>query len=212
MTGFLDGVRLFSDNRHLLRSTNEAVPLSWPPHQFRTRNNLIKMQRTRPKSNKTTAKSTDLIDIPSLITVWLQVLSPAGPTNESVAYELFASPAVECPHQKRLTCLVPGLSSPRTTAPHLIWLWPILLDRGFGGPIARKGQTASSLLSSNGRCSRRVLAFARGSRRQNRAANSLRRRCAVSLAVRIGSAGPVVGPIGTNRTLLTPTKRKASRK
>ena len=37
------------------------------------------MQRTRPKSNKTTAKSTDLIDIPSLITVWFLVRVQAGP-------------------------------------------------------------------------------------------------------------------------------------
>jgi hypothetical protein len=43
------------------------------PHQFRTRNNLIETQRTRSKSNKTTAKSTNLIGILPLITVWLKV-------------------------------------------------------------------------------------------------------------------------------------------
>src|SRR5882757_2995119 len=43
------------------------------PHQFRTRNNLIRTQRTRSKSNKNAAKSTKLIDILPLITVWLQV-------------------------------------------------------------------------------------------------------------------------------------------
>jgi len=47
---------------------------------------------------------------------------------------------------------------------------------------------------------------------QNRPANSPSRRCAAFLAAQIGSAGPVVGPIGTNRTLLTPMKRNASRK
>ena len=43
------------------------------PHQFRTRNNLIRTQRTRSKSNKNAAKSTKLIDILPLITVWLLV-------------------------------------------------------------------------------------------------------------------------------------------
>jgi hypothetical protein len=48
--------------------------------------------------------------------------------------------------------------------------------------------------------------------RQNPAASSARRRWAFSRAMRMGSAGPVVGPIGTNRTLLTPMKRSASRR
>src|SRR5262249_1015682 len=74
--------------------------------------------------------------------------------------------------------------------------------------VAEKGSFIELDLCFGGR----ALAFARTSRRQNRTANSLRRRWAVSLAVRIGSAGPVVGPIGTNRTLLTPTKRKTSRR
>jgi len=47
---------------------------------------------------------------------------------------------------------------------------------------------------------------------QNLAASSARRRWALSRAARIGSAGPVVGPIGTKRTLLMPMKRSASRK
>jgi hypothetical protein len=49
------------------------------PHQFRTRNNLIRTQRTRSKSNKYAAKSTELIDILPLITVWLQVRVLPGP-------------------------------------------------------------------------------------------------------------------------------------
>jgi hypothetical protein len=49
------------------------------PHQFRTRNDFIKTQQTRSKSNKNAAKSTNLLDIPSLITVWLQVRVLPGP-------------------------------------------------------------------------------------------------------------------------------------
>jgi hypothetical protein len=57
------------------------------PHQFRTRNDLIKAQRTRTKSNENTAKSTKLIDILPLITVWLQVrVLPGQP-----AFARFAS-------------------------------------------------------------------------------------------------------------------------
>jgi len=41
--------------------------------QFRTRNDLNKPQRTRSKSNENAVKSTKLIDILPLITVWLQV-------------------------------------------------------------------------------------------------------------------------------------------
>jgi hypothetical protein len=49
------------------------------PHQFRTRNNLIRTQRTRSKSNKNAAKSTKPIDIQPHITVWLQVRVLPGP-------------------------------------------------------------------------------------------------------------------------------------
>src|SRR5207244_11031676 len=41
---------------------------------------------------------------------------------------------------------------------------------------------------------------------QKLAAISVRRRCTLSRAARIGSAGPVVGPIGTKRTSLMPMK------
>jgi hypothetical protein len=43
------------------------------PHQFRTRNDLAKTQRTRLNSDENTAKSTKRIVILPLITVWLQV-------------------------------------------------------------------------------------------------------------------------------------------
>jgi hypothetical protein len=48
-------------------------------HQFRTRNDLIKTQRTRSNSNENAAKSTKLIHILPLITVWLQVRVLPGP-------------------------------------------------------------------------------------------------------------------------------------
>src|SRR5215467_1931595 len=47
---------------------------------------------------------------------------------------------------------------------------------------------------------------------QNRAPSSARRRWALSRAMPIGSGGPLVGPIDTKRTSLTPMKRSASRK
>jgi hypothetical protein len=65
------------------------------PHQFRTRNNLIRTQRTRSKSNKTAAKSTKLIDILPLITVWLQVRVLPGPP----AFARFASYGQASPSQ-----------------------------------------------------------------------------------------------------------------
>jgi len=80
---------------HLCRSIKDplrpAIASPWPPtvstdgrrpHQFRTRNNLI-----RTKSNKSALKSTNPIDIPPLITVWLQVrVLPGAP-----AFARFAS-------------------------------------------------------------------------------------------------------------------------
>jgi hypothetical protein len=53
----------------------EFCPLTdgGPPHQFRTRNDAAKTQRTLSNSNETAAKSTNLIDIPSLITGWLRL-------------------------------------------------------------------------------------------------------------------------------------------
>jgi hypothetical protein len=44
------------------------------------------MQRTRSNSTESPAKSTNLIDIPSLITVWLQVRVLPGPPMKSAGY------------------------------------------------------------------------------------------------------------------------------
>jgi hypothetical protein len=54
-------------------------------HQFRTRNDLIKTQRARSNSNEDAAKSTKLISIPPLITLWLQVRALSEPTTKSIA-------------------------------------------------------------------------------------------------------------------------------
>ena len=51
------------------------------PHPFRTRNDLAEPQQTRSKSNENTAKSTKLVDILPLITVWLQVRVLPGPLS-----------------------------------------------------------------------------------------------------------------------------------
>ena len=61
------------------RQKRLKILISRHPHQFRTRNNLIETQRTRSRSNKSTVKSTKLIDILPLITVWLQVRVLPGP-------------------------------------------------------------------------------------------------------------------------------------
>ncbi len=58
------------------------------PHQFRTRNNLIETQRTRSRSNKNVAKSTNPTDILPLLTVWLQVRVLPGPPKKSIVYGL----------------------------------------------------------------------------------------------------------------------------
>lgn len=55
------------------------------PQQFRTRINLIEAQRMRTKSNKSKAKSTKLINILPLITVWLQVQMLSESTTKSIA-------------------------------------------------------------------------------------------------------------------------------
>jgi hypothetical protein len=43
------------------------------PHQFRTRNDHIKTQRTQSNADENPVKSTKLIDILPLITVWVQL-------------------------------------------------------------------------------------------------------------------------------------------
>jgi hypothetical protein len=43
------------------------------PHQFRTRNGVNELQRKQPDTNKKGRRSTKLVDILPLITVWLQV-------------------------------------------------------------------------------------------------------------------------------------------
>jgi hypothetical protein len=51
----------------------DSVTVSAEPHQFRTRNDANRTQRTRSKQIENSAKSTDPIDLLPLITVWLQV-------------------------------------------------------------------------------------------------------------------------------------------
>jgi hypothetical protein len=68
------------------------------PHQFRTRNDSAKMQRTRSNSNENNANSTKRVDIPPLITVWLQVRALPGPPMKSVTYEvLFRRSGITAP-------------------------------------------------------------------------------------------------------------------
>jgi hypothetical protein len=62
-----------STTRNLLPSDRWATRKGGSPHQFRTRNNLTKTQRTRSNADGTAVKSTKLIDILPLITAWLQV-------------------------------------------------------------------------------------------------------------------------------------------
>src|SRR5262245_18105227 len=83
------------------------------PHQFRTRNDFNKAQRTRSKPNENTAKSTKLSDAPPLITVWLQVrVLPGPPVNQWLS--CFHFTACWPPHQKCLASLLPvGASAVR---------------------------------------------------------------------------------------------------
>ena len=64
------------------------------PQQFRTRINLIEAQRMRTKSNKSKAKSTKLINILPLITVWSQVRALPIPSQ----YVLLVISAPETHH------------------------------------------------------------------------------------------------------------------
>jgi hypothetical protein len=81
-----------------LKSPAQAMDGLYPParrhrgpHQFRTRNNLNKPEQTRSKPNKNAGKSTKLIDILPLITVWLQVrVLPGPPVKCRALYKLRA--------------------------------------------------------------------------------------------------------------------------
>jgi hypothetical protein len=107
------------------------------PHQFRTRNNPNKPKRTRSKSNENQVKSTKLIDILPLITVWLQVrVLPGPPANQWLSC-FFHFVSCWSPHQKYpaslLQVVVHQSSSyfcsfdPTTISPR---------DRRFGGNFA----------------------------------------------------------------------------
>jgi K+ potassium transporter len=65
------------------------------PHQFRTRNGLIKSQRTGSIRNENAGKSTNLTFILPLITVWLQVrVLPGSPVFAFFASHGSAKPVV----------------------------------------------------------------------------------------------------------------------
>src|ERR1700730_1259884 len=59
------------------------------PHRFRTRNDRSTAQRTRSKSNENTEKTTELIDFPPLITLWLQVRVLPGPSADQWLSRVF---------------------------------------------------------------------------------------------------------------------------
>jgi hypothetical protein len=69
------------------------------PHQFRTRNGLIKTQRMRSNANENAGKSTNVYFIPPLITVWLQVLVLPGPPMLSSIYRCLLCDREQPPHQ-----------------------------------------------------------------------------------------------------------------
>ncbi|MGY4629828.1 hypothetical protein ACVWY3_007584 [Bradyrhizobium sp. USDA 4486] len=62
--------------------TAKSVSAGDLPHQFRTRNGLNEMRRTRSNSNENTRKSAIAIIVPPLITVWLQVRVLPGPPKK----------------------------------------------------------------------------------------------------------------------------------
>jgi hypothetical protein len=65
-------------HRSTVSTTSNALHIV-QPHQFRSRNDLIKTQRTQSNAGEAAVKSTSLVDILPLITVWLQVRVLAGP-------------------------------------------------------------------------------------------------------------------------------------
>src|SRR5215831_18219699 len=69
-----------------------------PPHQFRTRNDLTKPQRTRSNRNENPARSMIIFVILPLITVWLQVrVLPGPPVNQWLTRTSFHSPMCTAP-------------------------------------------------------------------------------------------------------------------
>ena len=59
--------------RDQLKARGDLASSESQPYQFRTRNNLINTQRTRSNAHEIPVKSTKLIDILQLITVWMLV-------------------------------------------------------------------------------------------------------------------------------------------
>src|SRR5215831_4989753 len=73
-----------------------------PPHQFRTRNDLTKPQRTRSNRNENPAKSMIVFVVLPLITVWLQVrVLPGPPANQSLSRFSFHPSWVTAPEMPR---------------------------------------------------------------------------------------------------------------
>jgi hypothetical protein len=87
------------------------------PHQFRTKNGLIKSQRTRSTRDENAGKSTKTIYILPLIAVWLKVRVLSEPTTKSIAIQSPVrgsgglSPQVsgKCLHRQRgAACIAPN--------------------------------------------------------------------------------------------------------
>jgi hypothetical protein len=103
--------------------TSVSATAAQVPHQFRTRNALDGTQRTRSQSNKTAGKSTNPIDIPPLITVWLQVQVLPGPpafarsASYGSAIPFIAKAATPKPFGRRRAALPPPPTKISTTTP-----------------------------------------------------------------------------------------------
>jgi hypothetical protein len=66
--------------------------------------------------------------------------SPAGPTNESTAYQVFILPTVRPPHQKRsVSLLTASVQGQQTNDPWSIGPWLLPFNRRYGGFVARNG-------------------------------------------------------------------------
>jgi hypothetical protein len=92
------------------------------PHQFRTRNDLNKPQRTQPNSNENVEESTKPTIVLPLITVWLQVRVLPGPPKINHLAGFISPPLRHRTRNAYLHCSSTYFSSRQTTGARVIWL------------------------------------------------------------------------------------------
>jgi hypothetical protein len=110
------GSKFKTDERPAAAFVSNADSIADGPHQFRTRNDLNKTQRTRSITDKNAGKSTIATVILPLITGWLQVRGLANQRRNQQLISIAFAVVRSLPQLPKVGCKIDRVTIASTTA------------------------------------------------------------------------------------------------